>query len=344
VDNDVNGLRRWVQTHYSPDADIVECDKGSSGFSNETWVLTVQYGDIVRKLVLRKPSERIEIAFMPEYDLEFQYDMLKALAATPVLAPTPLEFERDPGYIGTPFYLMENMAPGVGIVPNDGPPSGIHGMGLFFDSSEERRTRLWHGAIDAVVDIHAVEVGKVALPFTRQPRNLRDVVEEQLEQIDQWHRHGSAEPIPALAKASSILRRTVPEQDDIVLCWGDMKLGNLVFVDDAVAGVLDWEMSHLGTPEMDLMYFVITDEVSASSFGLPRLPGCPAEAETLAYYEHRSGRRLRNLEYHRMFQTLRLATLLVLAARAVTLMGMAEYFPENWATNNEPYRKLESLL
>lgn len=344
MDNDNDGLRRWFQANYSSGAEVLECDKNSSGFSNETWLLRVRDGSDVRHLVLRKPSERTEIAFMPEYDLRFQYDMLKALAETPVPAPTALEFETDAGYIGTPFYLMDNMAPGYGIVPDDGPPSGIHGAGLFFDASEERRTRLWHNTLDTVADIHAVDIDTVGLPFERRPRNLRDVVEQQLEQIDKWHRHGRAEPIPLLTEASSLLRETVPDQDNIVLCWGDVKLGNLVFVADAVAGVLDWEMSYLGTPEMDLMYFVITDESSASAFGLPRLPGCLSEAETLDYYEQRTGRELQNLEYHRLFQTLRLATLLVLAERAFDQLGMSSFFPENFATNNDTYRTLESLV
>jgi aminoglycoside phosphotransferase (APT) family kinase protein len=342
VDDDVDGLRQWLRRNYGPHADLVECDKGSAGFSNETWSLTVHDGGVVRNLILRKP--RTEMAFFPDYDLDFQYAILKALAATPIPAPVPLEFEHDAGCIGTPFYLMERIAPGTGIVPIDGPPSGIHGMGIFFDSTEERRTALWHSAIDAIAEVHAVDVNTVDLPFAQRPRDLRDVVEAQLEVIDEWHRHGSSNPIPALVKASAVLRDTVPEQDDIVLCWGDPKPGNLVFVDDAVAGVLDWEMAHLGTPEMDVMYWIVTDEVSASSYGLPRLPGCPTGEETVQYYEQRSGRQLRNLDFHRMFQTLRLATLLVLADRVVTQMGIAEYFPDNWATNNEPYRKLESLL
>jgi aminoglycoside phosphotransferase (APT) family kinase protein len=95
---------------------------------------------------------------------------------------------------------------------------------------------------------------------------------------------------------------------------------------------------------MDVMYWIVTDDVSASTFGVPRLAGCPGRDETIRYYEELSGRTLRNLEYHELFQTLRLAVLLVLAARVVTDMGIAEHFPEHWSTNNEPYRRLLALM
>lgn len=147
-------------------------------------------------------------------------------------------------------------------------------MGLFYEATQDERTLLWRNAIDAIASVHAVDLRTTSLPFSRRPTSLREAAEEQLAQIDAWHRYGSPEPIPALTRASALLRNEVPEQDNIVLCWGDAKPGNLVFADGAVAGVLDWEMAYLGTPEMDIMYWIVTDEVSASSYGWPRLPGC----------------------------------------------------------------------
>lgn len=345
TDSDPNGLQDWVRKKFGPNAEVTELNKGTAGFSNETWLLTISNelngSREERGLVLRKPRE--EIKFFPTYDIGFQYDILCALQDTVVLAPTPICMEDDPTYIGTPFYVMERIAAHKGIVPNDGPPSGIHGMGLFYDSSPEQRRQLWNSAIRAIAELHKIDPVTTALPFARRPESLRDAVLHQLDVIDQWHKFGSPEPIPALAKATTMLRNDIPDQDNIVLCWGDPKPGNIVYLDGEVAGVLDWEMSHLGTPEMDVMYWIVTDDVSASTFGVPRLSGCPGRNETIRYYEQVSGRRLKNLEYHELFQTLRLAVLLVLADRVVTQMGMAEYFPDNWSTNNEPYRRLVAL-
>jgi aminoglycoside phosphotransferase (APT) family kinase protein len=344
-DDDAKGLHEWIRRAFDADTEVVELNKGTAGFSNETWLLTTakETGGKTqeRGLVLRKPRE--EIKFFPTYDIGFQYRVLQALRDTSVPAPNPVVFEEDPSHIGTPFYLMERIAPHTGVVPYDGPPSGIHGMGLFHDASVPERRRLWDSAIEAIAEIHSIDLAAVQLPFARRPHSLREAVEDQLAVIEQWHRFGSPEPIPALANAIQLLRNDIPEQDDVVLCWGDPKPGNIVYVDGRVAGVLDWEMSYLGTPEMDLMYWIITDDVSASTFGVPRLEGCPGRDETIRHYEQVSGRKLKNLEYHQLFQTLRLAVLLVLADRVVTQMGLAEHFPENWSTNNEPYRRLLAL-
>jgi aminoglycoside phosphotransferase (APT) family kinase protein len=343
-DND--GLHEWIRDKFGADAQIAELDKGTTGFSNETWFMTVanvnEGESDERALVLRKPRE--EIQFFPSYDIGFQYQILRALTRTPTPAPNPVVLESDPRYIGTPFYLMDRIAPNDGVVPYDGPPSGIHGMGLFYDSSIERRREMWENAVEAIAKIHSIDISSTPLPFQRTPHSLRDAVEDQLKVIDGWHAFGSPEPIPALANATRILRNEIPDQDDIVLCWGDPKPGNIVYQDGQVVGVLDWEMSYLGTPEMDVMYWIVTDDVSASTFGVSRLAGCPGRDETIRYYEKLSGRTLRNLEYHELFQTLRLAVLLVLAARVITDMGMAEHFPEHWSTNNEPYRRLLALM
>ena len=41
------------------------------------------------------------------------------------------------------------------------------------------------------------------------------------------------------------------------LCWGDARIGNMLFHDDrSVASVLDWEMATIGPAEMDLAWYL----------------------------------------------------------------------------------------
>ncbi|MET0698069.1 MAG: hypothetical protein ABWY93_00260 [Mycobacterium sp.] len=97
---------------------------------------------------------------------------------------------------------------------------------MFFDSTEGCRTTLWHSAIDAIAEVHAVYVDTADLRAHR-PRDRRDVVKTRLAVIVQWHRHGNSDPIPALVDVGAVIRDSVPDQDDIVLYWGDAKLGHL---------------------------------------------------------------------------------------------------------------------
>ena len=95
-DND--GLHEWIRDKFGADAQIAELDKGTTGFSNETWFMTVanvnEGESDERALVLRKPRE--EIQFFPSYDIGFQYEILRALTRTPTPAPNPVVLESDP--------------------------------------------------------------------------------------------------------------------------------------------------------------------------------------------------------------------------------------------------------
>jgi aminoglycoside phosphotransferase (APT) family kinase protein len=338
-DLDRQQLQQWLRTTLGPTATVTAYDASAPGFSNETVLFSATWesdgNPISRDFVLRKP--RTTVKFFPEYDIEFQYRMLKALQDTGLPTPAPVSFEPDPAHLGAPFYVMARIS---GTVPNDGPPTGIHGGGYYFDATQAERTALWHSSLDALATLHQVDPHTLPLPFPSIPRTVREAVDTQLSTIESWLRWGTSEPIPVIEAALDIVRRSTPQESDIVLCWGDAKPGNLVYRDQAVVGVLDWEMSILGCPEMDVMYWIVTDEVSAATFNVPRLPGCPGRQDTIRYYEATSGRTLVDLEFHDLLQTLRLAVLLVLADRVVTQMGIAEYFPDNWSTNNPPYRKL----
>ena len=39
-------------------------------------------------------------------------------------------------------------------------------------------------------------------------------------------------------------------------CWGDARIGNMIFRDGRCVAVLDWEMATLGPPQMDLGWFL----------------------------------------------------------------------------------------
>ena len=324
------------------EAAVTAYDVGAAGFSNETVFFTAtwkEHGvDIERNLVLRKP--RTTVNFFPVYDIDFQYRMLQALQDSAVPVPAPMWFERDSTHLGAPFYVMERIP---GTVPSDGPPTGIHGGGYFYEASQSNRLELWRNSIIALAAVHQIDPDTVQLPFRATPRTVREAVDAQIATIESWLRFATTKPIPAIDTALEVIGRATPQDSDIVLCWGDAKPGNLVYRGPDVVGVLDWEMAFLGCPEMDVMYWIITDEVSAATFDVSRLPGCPGRQETLRIYEEFSGRKLVDLEFHELLQTLRLAVLLVLADRVVTEMGIAEYFPENWSTNNPPYRKLLDL-
>ena len=92
-------------------------------------------------------------------------------------------------------------------------------------------------------------------------------------------------------------------------------MSNILFSTDlSVSSVLDWELAALGPAEIDIAWWLFFDDLFSNGFSVPRLPGLPGKAETVAHYEQRLGRPLVDLEYYDVLATFRMA---IVSVRAV---------------------------
>ena len=103
-----------------------------------------------------------------------------------------------------------------------------------------------------------------------------------------------------------------PKDEPTVLCWGDSRLGNMIFRNslDGVAAVLDWEMAVLGNPVQDLAWFNFLDSTFADGLGIPRLEGLPGYEDTIAQWERVSGFSARDYDYYLIFAGMRYGLIL----------------------------------
>lgn len=100
-------------------------------------------------------------------------------------------------------------------------------------------------------------------------------VSASLDQV-QWMEYELdrlGEPHPPLEAALRWLRANLPVDRPLCLVHGDMRLGNLMIRDARLVAVLDWELTHLGSPVDDLGYMCIrswrfgADDRPAAGFG-----------------------------------------------------------------------------
>ena len=82
-------------------------------------------------------------------------------------------------------------------------------------------------------------------------------------------------------------RRTAPGP---CLVWGDARLSNLVYRDFDVVAVLDWEMSGIGDPLLDLGWWIFADRALTEGSGCERLEGFPSAEETARRWAGATGR------------------------------------------------------
>jgi aminoglycoside phosphotransferase (APT) family kinase protein len=145
--------------------------------------------------------------------------------------------------------------------------------------------------------------------------------------------------LPLFEEAVVWLRHHLPSEPEVVLNWGDSRLGNILFRDFVPVAVLDWEMVTLGAPEADLAWWVVFNRLHTDGIGKPNLPGFPSPAETVEQYERLSGRpvAVADMAFYEVRAAVRAGLLLVRFTDALvangTLAADAPKTPYTPATN-----------
>ncbi|RIL03942.1 MAG: phosphotransferase [Proteobacteria bacterium] len=295
----------------------------ATGFSSDTLLFDLAYEQdgerVARALVCR--AEPAGYGVFPSYDVTRQYRILEALAATGVPVPRLVALERDPARLGSRFFVMERVA---GRIPSDNPP--YHAGGWLTESSPAERAAVWESGLDALAAIHRCDPAALGIDFLDAPRPGDDTIAWQLAHWDryvEWVAEGRRFPILEAARAWLLANRP-PATTRRELCWGDARIGNMIFDGGRVAAVLDWEMATLGPAEMDLGWFLLLDRHHCEGIGVPRLDGFPARAASIARWEAGSGRRAEHVAFWELFAAYRFAAIM---ARVAGQMQHFEVLP-----------------
>jgi aminoglycoside phosphotransferase (APT) family kinase protein len=256
--------------------------------ANETLLLSLgesQTGVVVRLAPL-------EPTFV-DYELGPQAAVQNAVAAAGVPAPAPAVVVRDPQWIGAAFLAMPLVE---GRIPGPAPlfDQWLMGLGV----SEQQR--LVEGLLETLAGVHRVDWSRAGLGADLPERSLAASLDFWTVYVD-WA--GAGHPLPVLPEALAWCRERMPDEGDPVLLWGDARLGNLVLDERlGVRAVLDWDLTSLGPPEMDLGWHFGLEFMMEQLFGR-RPPGFPSRQDALALYERSSGRAVleENLAWHEVF-------------------------------------------
>ncbi len=336
-------LTRWMQAKARSGEDfrLSALSRPSAGLSNDTFFVDVssRQGRVerVKRLVVRLAPT--DFFVFPDYDLTRQYRVQRCLGGTDVPVPRVLWLEEDPAFLGCSFYVMEKLE---GEIPSEVPP--YHTFGFCFEASPARREKLWWSAIEALAHVHRVDWKAHGLSFLGVPGAGTDPLDRQLDYYERYLRWACGEePQPILRAALGWLRKNRFAPKRVTLCWGDSRLPNLIFRDDEVIGVLDWEMAFLGDPEADLGWWLFLDWATSEAYGIPRLEGFPGKEETIRRYEELTGWRVENAAYHEVFAALRVGLIMARVASRMKEVGIPTP-SEDFATDNSCTQRLAQLL
>jgi aminoglycoside phosphotransferase (APT) family kinase protein len=341
-------LERWLAARVPAGRAVRVADlrKPGTGMSSDTLLFELSWADAAgaaqtRACVLRC-APRGSAPF-PSYDLGTQFRVMRGLARhSDVPVPDALWLEEDASVLGVPFLVMGAVA---GAAPCDFPPyQRADADDVYARSTPETRRRMWESTVDALARLHAADWTKLELG------GIEGRDDPRLATLRYWRdylvhfvKREPGERTPVFDEALAWLEAHRPEPDRIGLCWGDAKIGNVLYdpASGAVAALLDWEMARIGDPGMDLASLHLSDLRAQESAG-GVLDGTPTALELVRMYESASGRPYRNFQYQLVFSTFWRGSVALAVMRQMEDAGQA--IAPDYKLRGFPTRKLRELL
>lgn len=297
-----------------------------AGASNETILFTANW------IEKEQPKNQLFVirllpkgeAVFPSYDLALQYKTMQLLQNTSVKVPKLLSYEKDPSLFDSPFYVMFGVE---GKVVAEQPP--YHMDGWFTQIDDEARKTLWCNGIRTIGAINKLDWQALGFYFLK-PENGQTPLQQQINEYKrflQWTEK-KGQPYPALWAMHTWLLENQPKDDVTALCWGDAKVANLLYKNNAVTAVLDWEMVHLGNPVDDLAWWMTLDNSMSEGLqrlvgmDIPKQPGLPSKQEMIDLWETSSGFSAEHIDYYEVFAAFKFGIIMTSISINLTQAGI----------------------
>jgi aminoglycoside phosphotransferase (APT) family kinase protein len=316
-------LDQWLRRKLPEARDLTVSDLSSpsaTGFSSDTLLFDLAWRengkDRREALVVR--TEPRGITVFPDYDIAQQFHVMGVLATANVPVPRTLWLEEDESILGAPFFVMARVD---GRIPTDSPP--YHVGGWMTEVTPAERAEIWWSGLEVLARIHRLDPYALGLGFLDMREAGATPLERQLayyEHFLAWAAKGK--PHPTCDPALAWLKANRPRAPEVTaLCWGDARIGNMIFDGGRCVAVLDWEMATLGNPEQDLAWWMYLDRHHSEGCEAPRLPGFPTREETVARHEELTGRPAHHLKYYEVFAGFRFGVIMIRVAQGLIASG-----------------------
>ena len=276
--------------------------------------------------VARMAPEASAVPVFPRYDLATQFEVISQVAArSHVPVPAVRWYEPDERVLGTPFFVMDQVD---GRIPLDNPPYVF--AGWLLDATASELTRLQQASVRVLAELHRIAEPATAFPGLLPPGgtdSLRWHADQQRDYY-RWALAGDGLRVPIIERGLDWLEEHWPrDPGPDVLCWGDARIGNIIYRGFEPAAVLDWEMAALGPRELDVAWFVFLHRFFqdiAQFFEQPGLPAFLRRSHVERCYQDMTGWRLRDMDFYLTYAALRHAIVMARIKRRMIHFGEDE--------------------
>lgn len=278
----------------------IEISQFPAGNSNLTYC--VKIGET--EYVLRRPPFGNPVK--SAHDMAREFNVLSRLSKVYQPAPKPLIYCRDEIVIGSEFYLMERRR-GL-IIRGKSPPD--------LEKLPELQRKACDSFIENLVKLHSLDYEKIGLGDLGKPEGYT------LRQVQGWTKryfNAKTDAHAELETAIEWLNENIPASGGAALIHNDYKFDNVMLNPEnltEIVAVLDWEMTTIGEPLMDLgssLAYWMSKNEGEEMLSMPFNPRVLMEnisrSQLVEIYEEKSGRKISDIVFYYVFGTFKLAVI-----------------------------------
>ncbi|MDO9321168.1 MAG: phosphotransferase family protein, partial [Pseudomonas sp.] len=296
---DVGIIDAYLKAHIDGLSGTPVISQFPGGASNLTYLL--QYPE--RELVLRRPpfGHKAKSA----HDMGREFRILNQLNAGFPYCPKAYVHCTDESVIGSEFYVMQRVN---GIILRADLPSELN-----FDAKQTRQ--LCESFIDKLVELHQVDYNACGLGDLGKPQGY---VQRQISGWSDRYEKALTPDAPLWTEVKAWLNAKMPaDHPRASIVHNDYRFDNVLLDPhnpQQIIGVLDWELTTLGDPLMDLgnslAYWIEANDpapVQLMRRQPSNAPGMLTRQEFADYYAQRAGIKIDCIDFYYCYGLFRLA-------------------------------------
>lgn len=295
-----NNLREFLRENLDAKTDRIVVEQFPGGSSNLTYAVKIDD----EEFVLRRPPFGNQVK--SAHDMSREFNVLSRLSKIYKPAPKPLLYCDDNNVIGSEFYLMERRR---GLIIRGKSPKEL-------ENSTELQSEVCKSFIENLVELHSLDYEKAGLGELGKPEGY---ARRQIEGWTKRYFNAKTDEHFELEKAIEWLNADIPETRGAALIHNDYKFDNVMLNPEnltEIVAVLDWEMTTIGEPLMDLgssLAYWMSPEDGAELLNMPFNPRVLMEnisrRELVEMYAEKSRTDVSNILYYYIFGTFKLAVI-----------------------------------
>ncbi len=266
------GLRRFLAKNRGLEPELSGLARLSGGAGRETWTFDADFaGEKLEGIFRCDPVVGIESS--PARILEYQ--LLKAAMDAGAIVPEPL-WDGDDTF-PVKFFVMRRV------------PGEALGARLIRGEQYAKAREIIPGQLaESLARIHSIKesVHPELSPLPR-PEAGDSPAKNEIAHYETIFRQVSPDPHPVFELAFRWLYANMPMPKEQVLVHGDYRLGNFMYDEGGVTGIIDWELAHWGDPMEDIGWLAVK---SWRFGGKQPVAGIATYEEFNEAYEKASGR------------------------------------------------------